>query len=217
MCILGPYNSGTNLMQKIFEEVNGHRREVDRRWGGLARRPNSVGGGKHTLLHLPQIFKRVNQMDKLYIVCFRKPHSWLYSTGNGRHYKIRINSPDDITFCGRRWKSLVQIYNEYYTNYMELIRQHPNVISVEYSKIIAHGGLEYLNNKIRRFGVEVSRPHFFRSISNPRGWGPYHAKRNNDAKTARWKEALVRTITTPHTKHIKSVKPEILRFFRQPN
>lgn len=208
--ILGPYNSGTNLLQNIFAYINGHRNEVSHQWGRLPRDKQMHGGGKHTLIDLPDLFDKVVQKNSLYIVCFRNIHSWINSCLK-KNYKITIDEADDIKFCNRKWGSLVEVYNEYYTNYMKIIKKYDNVIFIEYSKIIEDKeGFKYLRSKIKPFGLHINKKYFDYCLSVP----SHHRGTVGNSKNAQKKEKKVINSINDHTKFVTDVKKEIIEFYQ---
>lgn len=170
--VFGPYNSGTNLVQRIFTPINGHHDEVNLRHGGI-RISKLVGGAKHSFLDLPRKINAIYRYDVLYIICYRNIYSWINSCLNWS-YKIKINSEDDIDFYARKWSSLVEIYNEYYLMYINLIKKYRNVIFLNYSKLIEPEiGYKYLYHKIKKFRLYI-RPNYFKyCLSSP---SKYHER-----------------------------------------
>lgn len=218
--ILGPYNSGTNLLQNIFEYINGHRKQVNEIYGGLPGDKYMHGGGKHTIMDLPYLFHKIYQKDPtgVYIISFRNIYCWVTSCLK-KPYLIEMNVNLDgsksIYFCNKNWNSLVDIYNLYYSTYMELIDNYDNVIFVEYSEIIDFKGYIYLNNKIKPFDLYIPKNYFKYCLSQPSKIHNFDIESSvKNSLMALEKEQNIKTSYKDDTEIISKVDKRIIEFYK---
>ena len=204
--ILGPYNSGTNLLQNIFEPINGHSEEVGSKIGNFSGKylnlkdiykPNKkgvlscnkhpyIGGYKHSN-ELLRLIPKIIKSDSLYIICYRYIFSWIISTKKA-HYKIK-KLYNGYLYNNKIYPKLSSIYIDYYKMYLKLLKRYDNFIFINYSKLISPNGLEYLNDKLKPFSITIDKTHFNKVLNKP---SKYHGKSVSNSLTALKKDQYIR-------------------------
>lgn len=145
--LLGPFNSGTNLMSNILQN-------------NLSK---NIIINEHTILWKHSIHKSklieaiVRNPDTLFICAYRPLINWIYSIEKSS-YDIKWSNAlkDEIEFRDTKYPSIVHLYNRYYLQYMELIIQFKRVIFFDYYKILETDNvINYINNKLNGFNLFI--------------------------------------------------------------
>ena len=134
--VLGPYNSGTNLMfayqRKLFEIHHG----VHRVFGKHSLPPRYQWGGPGCLWSpgSPMPMGKIRK-QALFVCMVRRPYFWLLSTckrsygitflGGGRSFGDRIRCR--VRFQDVRYSCLAELWNRYYRAYEEHLEPHRTV------------------------------------------------------------------------------------------
>ncbi len=156
--ILGPYNTGTNLLSQILRDnlkqnVNIHPEGHTLFWKHTIDRPfviNSIKSNKDTLF-----------------ICTYKPiDNWICSMMK-YNYDIRWNNElkDKCRFKGVEYENIIRLYNKFYNMYIGLINNFDNVISMSYYDIINKNTVvNYISNKLNKFGLNIKSENNIMSI-----------------------------------------------------
>lgn len=147
--ILGPFNSGTNLISKILRSALKER--VKLHYEG------------HTLFWKHDINKTKikdfieNNKDTLFICIYKPVQNWICSIEK-QCYTLKLDN--DIkgwcTFCNKRYNNIVEIYNIYYNMYMELINTYDRVIFMNYYDFIRkYNARKYISDKLLPYQLNI--------------------------------------------------------------
>ena len=148
--ILGPFNTGTNLLSKIL------KKNVDQI---IEIHPEG-----HTLFWKHTIRKDIIQEhidsnnDTLFICLYKPLHYWLCSMLK-ESYCLNWNKKIEskiLNFRGLKFTNIIDVYNTYYNGYMELINNNDRVIFMDYYEIINDSTVEeYITNKLSPFNLSL--------------------------------------------------------------
>lgn len=190
--LLGPFNTGTNLLAKILKQ--NIKQNIKLYMDG------ETLFWKHTInKSLIEKYIILNT-DTLFICLYKPIHNWICSmqkssynikwdktlTGkcnftpqlqNGILYKGRI------LYKGQKYNNIIEIYNEYYNMYIELINAHKRVIFVNYYDIIdKENVVKYISNKLSVYNLSIKSDHnIFSILDKP---SKYHGKSVKSADEA---------------------------------
>jgi hypothetical protein len=117
---------------------------------------------------------------------FKPLYNWIYSIQKTSYdlkfLENRLDGP--IIYSGIPYKNLIDLYNDYYRKY-KLISHLPNVVVVDYFKIISSDGFNYLNTKLSKIGIQCKNPSFYsKKLNEP--------SKNHGKPVKNSKEALLR-------------------------
>ena len=108
-------------------------------------------------------------------ICIYKPiYNWICSTKKAP-YDIKWNKTltGKCTFIHKNvhseYKNIIEIYNQYYNMYIELINAHKRVIFMNYYDIIDKKNIvKYLTNKLFVYNLSIKSDHnIFSILDNP--------------------------------------------------
>ena len=120
--VIGPFNSGTNLLQRI-----------------LANEP-FLPFWKHDL-RVQKLERIIGNNPHILFVCMYKPlHLWVPSiiktsyTIRWLNKKRELHQP--LLFQSRKYGCISELHSEYYNTYKYLATKYSNVISLEYTRLL---------------------------------------------------------------------------------
>lgn len=176
--ILGPFNSGTNLITKILKKAVNESIALEAE--------GHTYFWKHNF-----IFNKIEKFIKknpniLFICMYRDLFEWIISIQKKsyklRSFKFNGNIRDNKskyylkninldTFCelnGVNFKNPIALYNYYYKNYIILLKKYKNVICLSYSKIIKkETNFNYLTEKLDIFDLTLNNNGFKLALNRP--------------------------------------------------
>jgi hypothetical protein len=147
--ILGPFNSGTNLMARIM------------RFGISTDINMKTAGGTHICKHTIKQHVLEEQVrkhkDTLFICMYRPMAYWIESIKNNMYDLVwdkDVSKP--CLFRDVKYDSIYHLHKTYYDNYQAICDKFPNVISVEYNLLINKDiSFQYLTNKFIHTNIEL--------------------------------------------------------------
>ena len=164
--ILGPFNTGTNLIIIILHRlglgerlglVGDARRHLDR---VDLRRMGDRLIWKHTIFKEKLEECIINNKNTLFICMYKPIYQWIESIKK-ESYNIKWNKDIYSKCCfdgelktKREWnqfeyENIVELYNMYYLTYKYLIEKYNNVIWIDYYKLLDKENVEkYIEDKI---------------------------------------------------------------------
>jgi len=198
--ILGPFNTGTNLADKL-----------------LNRRIHSPSGGsthiwKHSIL-LSEVESTIqDNPETLFVVCYRPLFHWVKSMEKMSYELIwdnRIDTPVKLRGCS--FPNIVELYRHYYTMYQSLILRYKNVIWIEYYRVCDKAtSYNYMKSKLDPFNVSLISQSEYATRLNVKSKTGYSVKSSREAMEKK--------------KHLDSIKPstfpvvqEVIDFFEESN
>ena len=154
--LLGPYNSGTCLVHNIFSKYSKDDGNTIT-W--------KHDNNENILHHCIE-----NNKDCLFIVIYRPLNSWIKSMQK-KEYSVTWdkNIKSKCIYRKKEYNSIVDIYDEYYNIYIKIIDKYPNVIYLEYNKIVNKDtSYEYVKQQIEHFLIPmISKEEFMNILSKP--------------------------------------------------
>ena len=167
---LGPFNSGTNLINNILENNQCYDNTTSTFVDVL--RNSDKWFDKCCLKHsfnLDSLNKYILDNNCYIIVMYKNVFNWLYSIKKAS-YDLHFDKIDKpFTFNGYKFNNLIDVYNNYYNFYIELEQNYENILFLDYYKIInSDNSFNYINNKLHKFNFSlVSEEQFKKVLSKP--------------------------------------------------
>jgi hypothetical protein len=158
---IGPFNTGTNLLQKILsnsDTININKNEGIKIINKERHEWIPNVNFKHCFLR-NILDKYVHTKNTGIIILYKNVYNWLYSMKK-ESYEVKFikNKLFDKLLLGKyKFNNIIQLYNLYYTMYMDIIEKNSNVIFVDYYKLINKDTcFEYLNQKLSSLGIKMN-------------------------------------------------------------
>lgn len=166
--VLGPFNTGTNLMYSLLSKKS-HSYKIDFMY-------------KHEI-NFSTLERQVQDNRKKYIIMYKPLYNWIYSIQKAS-YDLKLmenNVFGRVSYRGTIYKNIVEFYNSYYEMYLK-ISTNPNVVIVNYYKLISDDGLNYLNQKLDKIGFsKLNYDEFKNALNQP---AKHHGKSVKNANEA---------------------------------
>jgi hypothetical protein len=210
--VIGPFNTGTNLLHNIISRCDC----VD-----LNTNTNVFVDGqlkpfdKHTL-KINDITNYLSNNNNLLIIMYKNLYNWLYSI---------IKSPYDLKFSklylevelqSKKFPNMIELYNFYYINYLSLLNRFNNVIFLDYEKVIDDkSSFNYINSKLQNMNLRImSKEKFMLELSKPAKTHGASVKSATNAKQIyNYTNNIVTQIVKKKPILYKSIKPCIIHYF----
>jgi hypothetical protein len=167
---LGPFNSGTNLINNILANNQCYDNKTStfvevidspELWFDNCRLKHSF--------NLDSLKKYFLDNNCYIIIMYKNVFNWLYSIKKSE-YDLHFDKIDKpLTFNGHTFDNLIDVYNKYYNFYIELEQNYENILFLDYYKIInSVNSFNYINNKLHKFNFSlVSEEQFKCILSKP--------------------------------------------------
>lgn len=157
--ILGPFTSGTNLIEKILNNYKIiHNEKIH--W-------------KHTI-NIDSLHDLCKIPNVLIIVMYRNIYNWLKSINRTKYFCEFTNFESNAYLLSykhynvkTKFDNIIDLYNKYYLNYIEILNNYKNVIYFNYEKIIFDNSLSYINNKLCKFNIIISNNMLDNALNKP--------------------------------------------------
>lgn len=151
--ILGPWNTGTNLISNILS--NSYCLFLNNENEFLDFSNNDVWKHEPKFSIIENIAKNPN---KIVVIMYRNVYSWLSSMQKSS-YELEFKSLDSIAKIKNKdisFRNILHVYNHYYNNYIRLINTYPNVIFFDYKKISNETiAFDYINFKLSKVNLRI--------------------------------------------------------------
>ena len=151
--IIGPYNTGTNLLFNIINQTECID-VIENKSITIKHQHKPIG--KHTL-DIKTIENYLDNPDNLLIIMYKNVYNWLYSIQK---------SPYDIKYTklylpvkldGKKFPNMIELYNFYFINYMSILQRYPNAIFLDYNKVIDNANsYNYIQAKLSKIGLSMN-------------------------------------------------------------
>lgn len=206
--IFGPFCTGTNLITKILKQnIN---EPLNIHWEGHTHI------WKHTI-RLPYLENCIKKnKNTLFICMFRPLYEWIASIRKKQYdLKWDKNIKHQCILRNIKWKTIIHLYNNYYSNYKHLIENYDNVICVNYYKLLDNARVKtYINKKIAPFPLTIkSNDNINTILQHP---AKKHGKSVKNANEALLKKKLInKQLKNTNEKKImdKIVNTSIIQYF----
>ena len=147
--ILGPFNSGTNLISKILNNNLSKNIKIHPE-GHTVMWKHSISKSK--------IINNIHSNPHTLFICVYKPlHNWICSMRKKQYDIIwNKNIKDKCKFRKREYTNIIDIYNTYYNMYIELINKYERVTFINYYDILNKNNIiNYLSNKLSKHNLDI--------------------------------------------------------------
>ncbi len=217
---IGPFNSGTNLLEKILSNsdcVNISKNEgikiVNKERDEWIPNVNF----KHCFLR-NVLDKYVHTKNTGIIILYKNVYNWLYSVKK-EPYDIKLIKNklfDTLLFANHKFDHIIQLYNLYYTMYMDIIEKNSNVIFIDYYKVINKDTcFEYLNQKLSPLGIKVNnREKMMKQLNRPsKTHGKCIQNSNMALQNYLLNQELVKKFVITNTKLNHTIDTKVIQYF----
>lgn len=210
--VIGPFNTGTNLMHNIIKGCDC----IDL----ITNDKIHIGGlhepfGKHTLV-IDDIDNYLSNTNNILIIMYKDVYNWLYSIKKAA-YDVKFTKMFlPVELYGKHFSNMIELYNFYYVNYMSFINKYPNVIFLDYEKVIKREtSYDYVNNKLENLNIKIaSKPKFYLQLNTKAKSHGHSVKSADDAnKVYKYNNQLVRSFINKFPTLASSVNPILLNFY----
>ena len=151
--ILGPFNSGTNLLARILRDTS----HLDSDDNIFIEPVGSTIIWKHSIEY--NLIRYIcNMKNTIIFIMYRDPFLWINSMIK-KSYDIRnfkkLNSK--ISFRNYKYKNIIKLYNHYYDTYMSIIKKNNNVVWIDYCKLVdKNNSYDYIQEKIKSVNLKLN-------------------------------------------------------------
>lgn len=161
--VVGPINTGTNLINRILENNkfninNVYVEDTDKKYYY-----------KHTILfdNLESYLKENN--NNYLVIMYKNLYNWLYSVQKSSYELEFKNLKDPIKQENIEYSNIIQLYNNYYNMYYQLYSIfNDKIIIIDYYKIIQNNSFDYLNTKLSKFNLSInSSQKYYNTLNKP--------------------------------------------------
>ena len=172
--ILGPQNSGTNLLKNLL--TNNLTNII------LVEDLKFIWKHEIDINILDNIIHE-NQ-SRLFICMYRPVIHWVHGIKKDS-YEIIWNRKikDPCGFRNKQYSNIVELYNRFYSNYIKLIKKYDNVIFLNYHNLIEEENIFiYLSSKLNKFGLYIiSKPLLYERLNKPSKNHGFSVKNSSEA------------------------------------
>jgi hypothetical protein len=220
---IGPFNSGTNLLNNILnnaccvDRVNKKNIEILEAVI-INEEPDPILkeiSFKHVFSE-EILNKYINYKNIGIIVLYKNVYNWIYSVKKSPYHLVFDTLFTTIDFKGNKFDNIIELYNFYYKMYINVIEKNDNVIFIDYYKLINDKiSFNYINYKLSKFGLcIVSKLKLLKELNTP---SKNHGDCVNNSKTALdnylKNQQLVKKFIITNTNLIEKVDTSIINFF----
>jgi hypothetical protein len=159
--VIGPYNTGTNL---LFNIINNSECIDLIQNKSISIEHQHRPFGKHTL-DIKIIENYLNNPDNLLIIMYKNVNNWLYSIKKARYDIKYTKLYFPVELDNKKFPNMIELYNFYYINYMSLLEKYPNAIFLDYKMVINKStSYDYINNKLSKINLFINLKDKFNKI-----------------------------------------------------
>ena len=217
--VMGPFNTGTNLMEQIInnaicvnlEDLTIMKAKYKDVW-------------KHSL-NYSELTKMVN--DGIVIIMYKNVYNWLHSVDKNK-YDIKMGSINDPVYLNDKiyindkeflqkykFSNIIELYNYYYCMYNKLIENNNNVIFIDYRKIIDKStAFEYINSKLIPLNIcIVSNDKLSKTLDTPAKSHGKHVQTSDSAINSYDTNKTKWSIIIRNSKIRRSINYTLIDFF----
>jgi len=170
--IIGAWNTGTNLMWNILSNSKCINTISNKE---IIIHPQHYNLWKHEP-EIHEITKLiVSYPDNIIIIMYRNIFNWIASMLKFS-YEVTFNDLNSTATIQRKnkpnihFKNILELYIIYYSNYKNLIKQHKNVLFLNYNRIIDDNDIafDYINFKLNKYNLSLnSYQNFIDTLNKP--------------------------------------------------
>jgi hypothetical protein len=151
--IIGPYNTGTNLLHNII--TNCDCKDLTTNDNVMIKSQHDPFD-KHTI-NINTIKTYLDNPNNLLIIMYKNIYNWLYSIKKDCYHLQYTKLYLPAKLYDQNFPNVIELYNYYYVNYMSLLNTYNNVIFLDYEKIIdKFTSYGYVNEKLKKINLYIS-------------------------------------------------------------
>lgn len=157
--IIGPFCSGTNLIEKILKVNNKIFCNDKIYW-------------KH-IIDLPRLTTLCKIPNVIIVIMYRNLYNWINSVSKTKYDFVFNIISSKLIFMPHRnfnkkkiYDNVIDVYNNYYKNYMFLLNNYSNVVFIDYYKLLENDSLNYLKTKLEKYNIVLPDENKYLSILN---------------------------------------------------
>ena len=212
--VIGPFNSGTNLLFNIMSNCECVELTTNEqiKIGDNVHDPFN----KHTL-KINDIDNYLKDDNNLLIIMYKEVYNWLFSIKKQSYDLKYTNLYLPVKFRGKNFKNVIDVYNYYYINYMNLIKKSKNVVFLDYKKVIdKNTSYNYINNELSKLNITVlSQPKFNIQLNTKSKTHGKPVKNSEEAKNSyNHNQIMVRKFITKIPILKKSINHKLESFYK---
>lgn len=221
---IGPFNSGTNLLNNILsnaETVNINTSQNIRVFDKPENDPQWINS-----VHLKHCFlknvlnKYIHIKNMGVIVLYKNVYNWIYSIKK-HAYEFKFiknkNKLFNTLFLGQyKFDHIIQAHNLYYTMYMDIIKKNPNIVFVDYYKLINNDtSFDYLNEKLYPLGIKINnREKMMKELNKPaKNHGLCIQNSNLALQNYLSNQELVKQFVIQNTNLKRNINTKVIKYF----
>jgi len=217
---IGPFNSGTNLLQNILanaESMNMNTSENIR----VFDKPENDNEWINSV-HLKHCFLRsvlnkyIHIKNMGVIVLYKNVYNWMYSIKK-EPYEFKFNKLFGTLTLGKyKFDNIIQAHNLYYSLYIDIIEKNSNVIFVDYYKLINNdSSFDYLNEKLLPLGIKINnREKMMKELNKPaKNHGICIQNSNLALKNYMSNQELVKQFVIQNTNLNDNINTKVIKYF----
>ena len=162
---IGPFNTGTNLLNNILNNSNCVDR-INKQSITILEADKIIDEETNPILkeislkHVfskPILNKYVSNKNTGIVILYKNIYNWIYSIKKSPYHLVFETLFTTIDFRGNKFDNIIELYNHYYKMYIDVIKNNNNVIFVDYYKLINDNiSFNYINYKLSKFGLCIT-------------------------------------------------------------
>lgn len=156
---IGPFNTGTNLLQNIISNADCISIENNKliKLRNIENEPWIKGVNVKHCFSRNVLNQFIYTKNMGVIILYKNVYNWIYSIKK-EPYEFKFNKIFDTVIIDKYiFKNIIETYNLYYTMYMNILEKNSNVVFVDYYKLINNETcFDYLNHKLLPLGIKIS-------------------------------------------------------------
>ena len=220
---VGPFNSGTNLLNNILNNaccVDRVNKQIIKILESdvINEEPDPILkeiSFKHVFSE-EVLNKYVNYENIGVIVLYKNIYNWIYSVKKSPYHLVFDTLFTTIDFKGKKFDNIIELYNFYYKMYINVIEKNNNVIFIDYYKLIDDKiSFNYINYKLSKFRLcIVSKLRLFKELNTPsKNHGDCVSNSKKALENYLMNQELVKNYIINNTNLIEKVDTNITHFF----
>ena len=177
--ILGPINTGTNLIEKIIRSSRQVVKSLNK---------HQIDKNKIIIM----LNSTIMEEETICFIMYKPIYNWIASVQKESYFiertKLRFPKQNsqmqsfsscildyNISCYGKEYDNIIEVYNSYYQAYLDLMKEqkyHKKIVFLDYYQCIdGHNGFEYFQNKYREkismFPISLSQDKYMTILNKP--------------------------------------------------
>ena len=164
--IVGPFNTGTNLLANIIKSDNCVDLLSNSTCSQLRQTTHDATNfDKHTV-NISEIIQYLQNEKNLVIIMYKNVYNLLYSIKKAQYSLKGDKLYSTVELQGKTFPNAVELYNFYYINYISLLNKFNNIVFLDYHKLLKDNSYAYINSKLKKLNLTIRSEKLFKEILN---------------------------------------------------